>query len=365
MYVTAHRVRRGNASGINTFLHLHGDAGHRVDWRHPDVSFVADECPGHFVVQRTEVPPGNNSVSSYLDVVASDDIDNTRLILSLGRTQPSGSAGDVWYDGEIGYRFYCSTRHSSYAEFELLRAHVGLMLHDARQRFHALPATNPLIIDITNDDTGIRYELEDASRRRLLESFPDRTPATIGVFFEYRNSLIGLWGEHTYHFEMAKAVTQLSESELSGLGGVVFRDQSNQLMSPGVASRRDSQALPGQLDGYWYGPGEEVPMHAPAWAPTGALLVRGNLALVLVPIEFHWVPMSDAAIYTYRHTLGLQNHETWTFLTDEGATFNVRMADPLLHLQDMERVYGPEAASRAGRDRPAVQVSLEAKAPPR
>ena len=365
MYVTAHRVRRGDASGINTFLHLHGDTGHRVDWRHPDVRFVADECPGYFVVQRAEVQPGNNSVSSYLDVVASDDLDNTRLILSLGRIQPSGSAGDVWYDGEIGYRFYCSPRHSSHTEFELLRAHVGLMLHDASQRFQGLTTANPLIIDITNDDTGIRYQLDDASQRRLLEAFPDRTPAAIGVYFEYRNSLIALWGEHTYHFEMAKAVTQLSESELSGLGGVVFRDQSGQLMAAGAVSWRDSQALPGQLDGYWYGPGEEVPTHAPAWAPTGALLARGNLALVLVPIEFHWFPMTDAAIYTYRHTLGLQNHETWTFLTDEGATFNVRMAEPLLHLQDIERIYGPEAASRARRDRPTVQVYLEAKAPRR
>jgi hypothetical protein len=239
------------------------------------------------------------------------------------------------------------------------------MLHDARQQFQGVTTADPLFIDIANDDTGIRYQLDDASQRRLLEVFPDRTPAAIGVFFEYRNSLIALWGEHAYHFEMARAVTQLSESELSGLGGVVFRDQSGRSTAAGAVSWRDSQALPGQLDGYWYGPGEEVPTRAPAWAPTGALLARGDLALVLVPVEFHWFPMSDAAIYTYRHTLGLQNHETWTFLTDEGATFNVQMAEPLLHLQDIERIYGPEAASRARRDRPAVQVYLEAKAPRR
>lgn len=361
MYVTAHRVVRGGATGINTFLHLHGDTGHQVDWRHPDVRSVADDCPGYFVVQRVEIQPGNNSVSSYLDVVAPDGIDSTRLLLSLGRTQPSGSAGDVWYDDEIGYRFYCSPQRSWHAELELLRAHVGLMLHDARHSFLAPEPVDPLIIDITNDGTGIRYQLDEVSQRRLLQSFPNRTPAAIGVFFEYRNSLIGLWGEHTYHFEMAKAVTQLGDTELASLGGVVFRDQSGHLTAADARSWREPQGLPEQLDGYWYGPGEQLPAHIPTWAPTGALLARGNRALVLVPIEFHWFPMSDAAIYTYRHTLGLQNHETWTFLTDAGATFDVRMAAPLLDLQDIERLYGPEAASRARRDRPTVQVYLEAR----
>lgn len=67
MYITAHRVRRGALTGINAYLHLHrGATIPGIDWNHPDIALIADRYPGGFVVQRTEVEPGNNPVYSYL-----------------------------------------------------------------------------------------------------------------------------------------------------------------------------------------------------------------------------------------------------------------------------------------------------------
>lgn len=136
MYVTAQRVHRGAVTGINTFLHLHRGLDRQINWQHPDVRFVAGDCPGAFVVQRAEVPPGNNPVSSYLDVVAPDDMDGTQLLRSIGHACFTGAAGDVWHDGPVGYRFYCSPGYPSASEFEILRAHVGLLIHDTQKKLH-------------------------------------------------------------------------------------------------------------------------------------------------------------------------------------------------------------------------------------
>ena len=364
MYVTAHRVHRGAVTGINTFLHLHGGSDSQIDWQYPDVRFVAEHCPGAFVVQRAEVPPGNNPVSSYLDVVAPDDIDGTQLLLSIGRARFTGAAGDVWHDGPVGYRFYCSPGCPSASEFELLRAHVGLMVHDAQKKFLLIHAHDPLVIEISNDDTGIRYRLDERSQHRIVQAYPHVIPASLGVFFEHRDSLLALWGEETYHFEIAKAVTGLDGPALSALGGVVFRDRYGNLTEPGVATRIAAGMLPGQMDGYWYGPGEEIPAQPPPWDPTGAILPHGDRALVLVPLEFHWYPVSDAAIYTYRHTIGLQNGEVWTFLTQGGPRFSVQLAESLPRVADVARMYGAEAASRARPDRPIVQVHLSPQPQP-
>jgi hypothetical protein len=69
MYATAHRVTRGDGQeGINTFLYLHGPTLPVVD-----AAAIPEQQPGRLTRHRTPVPPGNNVVSSYLDVIAPDD----------------------------------------------------------------------------------------------------------------------------------------------------------------------------------------------------------------------------------------------------------------------------------------------------
>jgi hypothetical protein len=93
--------------------------------------------------------------------------------------------------------------------------------------------------------------------------------------------------------------------------------------------------------------------------PTGAILVRGDHALLLVPVEFRWCPMSEAALRRYRHTAGMHRGETWTFLTRAPVQrFEVQMAEPLSDVSDVARLYGAEAASRANPNQATVQVRL-------
>lgn len=358
MYVTAHRVQRGGSNGINTFLHVHGASPSPIDWRRPDVRAVAETHPGAFVVQRTEVPPGNNAVLSYFDVVVADGNDINELLGSIERTGFPGHNGDIWYDGQIGYRYYCSQRLPDPSrEFEILKAHVRLLAHRARGRLQ-VSSDASLVIEVRNDDTGIKYRLDDASRQRVAHLFPQATPATIGVFFENREALIQMWGESAYHTEIAKAVTGLDDDDLVQCGGVRFRDEFGQL-SPASDSVLSGQRMSGQIDGFWYGPGEAIPRRPPSADATGAILRRNSsaLALVLIPLEFFWYPISEAAIYTYRHTTGMQNGERWTFVAkNDGQRFTCRLATSLRNPAELGNYYGAVAASRARPDQATVQI---------
>src|SRR5438552_521567 len=73
MYLTAQHVQsRDGGEGIHTFLHMHDVAG--GGGFPPDPLTVPQEHPGRLVDKHTEIPMGMNSVLSYLDVIAGDEV---------------------------------------------------------------------------------------------------------------------------------------------------------------------------------------------------------------------------------------------------------------------------------------------------
>ncbi|QSQ19251.1 hypothetical protein JY651_28365 [Pyxidicoccus parkwayensis] len=76
MYATSHRVLSpsGKREGINVFLSLHQGTPHAgsIDWGRPSVEAVAEQTPGVLSESDCDIPPGGNTVRSYLDVVARD-----------------------------------------------------------------------------------------------------------------------------------------------------------------------------------------------------------------------------------------------------------------------------------------------------
>lgn len=70
MYVTAHHVSNEHKTGINAFIHKHGEAFCWPDepWRLPETE------PGAMVGDKVQVKPGGNAVHSYLDVLSPDDV---------------------------------------------------------------------------------------------------------------------------------------------------------------------------------------------------------------------------------------------------------------------------------------------------
>ena len=71
MLLTAQRVvsPRG-VRGVNVYQYLHGPYG----WPRVPDEFLPDINPGELVNQWLEVPPGNNRIVSFLDVVGPDEV---------------------------------------------------------------------------------------------------------------------------------------------------------------------------------------------------------------------------------------------------------------------------------------------------
>lgn len=94
--------------------------------------------------------------------------------------------------------------------------------------------------------------------------------------------------------------------------------------------------------------------------PTLVCLDIVLLSTIEPPGEFAWVAISEAATYTYGHTIGLNRGERWKFVRwiDGGpVSFEATYAD-LLPPSQIERLYGPVANASARKDRDAVQLNL-------
>ena len=89
MYVTAHRVAKGNLpeTGINAFLYLHGSAplDVKASWTDADVDKIVFEKTGTLASKYESVEPGGNRVMSYLDVVAPDKTSAAQIETALNQ----------------------------------------------------------------------------------------------------------------------------------------------------------------------------------------------------------------------------------------------------------------------------------------
>lgn len=129
--------------------------------------------------------------------------------------------------------------------------------------------------------------------------------------------------------------------------------------------------IDGQCSGYWLDRDHDPQAAPPSYRPTGAVLRRLNetnqdefvcldLVLVEAPGGFVWLPLSEAGRYTYAHSLGPLQNESWRLAVWDRSTVRVyqaQYAESLLPEQIASQ-YGAEAQERARPDRPAVQLRL-------
>jgi len=76
--------------------------------------------------------------------------------------------------------------------------------------------------------------------------------------------------------------------------------------------------------------------------------------------DWTWVALSEAGVYTWGHTIGLNLREPWRFVTWAFGTprvYAIAYAEPLAHC-DIRALYGPEIADSARQDYKAVQLTL-------
>jgi hypothetical protein len=356
MYVVAQRVRsRGGSSGINAFFFLHGSMDiPGMAWASPDVDMIAARHPGTLVVQRVEQPSGGNDVLSYLDIAVHDSFGVERLARLLIGSPPPPSNTFAWTIGPVSIRFVSQSTDDPMSEFSELKKHAVLLIEPNRVGSTSSLGGRVDIIAQDKPGVGVVYRLEPGTLKRLVESRILTTDATIHVAYEDLDALKGIWGNEEFHQQIALALTGLSGDSLHRLGGYEVRHQPQPLLGPMASSRN----IPGQIEGYWIGPG--LPLtESPGW-PTGALLRSndGERALDLVFVEQAWFPLSEAALYTYPHTTGLQGGERWCFLC-KGSTevFEVALG-PSLTRDEVQQHYGREASARSRPEHRTVQLLL-------
>jgi hypothetical protein len=97
--LTAQRVvsARG-ARGVNVYRYLHGSPA----WTRVPDELLPDVNPGELVDQWLEMPPGENQILSYLDVVAPDQVSapdaHQRLASLKYHLQATGSRTEAYWD---------------------------------------------------------------------------------------------------------------------------------------------------------------------------------------------------------------------------------------------------------------------------
>lgn len=128
----------------------------------------------------------------------------------------------------------------------------------------------------------------------------------------------------------------------------------------------------GQINGFWLDESHQPFVTPPNFLPTGAILPPLGLTdlseftcLDIVPVQVGqhivWLPLSEAAVYTYAHSFGMFYGERWRFLC-WGSDALPREYDAayttMIPREAIGPLYGPVAEMRARQDYYAMQLHL-------
>ena len=228
MYVAAQRVRSASAVAINVFIYEHAPA--RVPMRPDgvvDVERIAEEFRGQLVSSKTPIPPGGNSVLSYLDVAAPDGTRPEEFeSLAFPRVAQPSPAGipRLWNNNDIalrfGAQFYIADYSRAAEEFEQLkRAIIEALRSPTLVRRGS--TTTPITIEVARREDGLSFRLRAESRQRLQAQGIELPPVgAINIDTTMRENFEGVHGSFGRH--VAPMLTNMPLDQLAVLGGIQF-----------------------------------------------------------------------------------------------------------------------------------------------
>lgn len=229
MYLTSHKIRDPltGAVGVNAFLHVHeGQDPPNINWRHPDVDFIARTAPGRLVASEIELHPGGNDVISYLDFAARDDTEAElwgQIFDAVARVAATQSRSADVLNG-VGYAFYLhpSIGMSNSAQIESLFAPLKKLLKLPIP--HPSEANRPITIFASMNESGTVFSIDPQDRARVeAMNFPGTPFLSVNVQGGVHSDFEVMHGEIFPH--VVALVTGLPIERLLGLGGVRVLDQ--------------------------------------------------------------------------------------------------------------------------------------------
>jgi hypothetical protein len=234
MYLTAQRVqtRDKKREGINVFIFCHNSQTSQIDWNEPDIALIADKCPGTLMLELIAIPPAMNDVTSYLDIVAPEESSSAVIAKAIqdGAARYPGTqiVPSIWAADSIHLRFQANPlfHPDLTSEFRRLKDRLLSMLGSGlaigQQRAKITTAPNPLRVITKQDDRGIRFFLDDNSRRVLRHARPElQIPVSLGITHENSEALQTMYGSAQYP-AFAIALTGLNLDQLKEFAGIMF-----------------------------------------------------------------------------------------------------------------------------------------------
>jgi hypothetical protein len=227
MYVTAQRVRSaGGSVGINAFLYLHGAGG----IPECDIDELVARPPGSRQHQLVTLQPGGNTVDSYLDVIAPDEVDEDSIrefLLRCADRLPEFSKpaqpvrrNEMWSEDDFVARFNWSSRVPGRASDELIRLGTRILaiISDFR-RTDSLPEQEPLQVRVSRQDTSLEFTLSPESLARLSDNLDEGWSADrITIDFDTLAAFEQIHGPFWPH--AVEALVPLEPEVLERMGGV-------------------------------------------------------------------------------------------------------------------------------------------------
>ncbi len=217
MYLTAQRVEGRAGEGINAYRH-ETVLSLPVDWEAVDQGELSLESPSRRLV---ELPPGGNSVLSYLDVVGGDAVTSRALgrLIRWGASEESDRTW-TWEGSEFCARMcLCvGVAHSPRPEREL----EALLLR-VKRLLQPSAAPEPLEVTRLTVAEGLMFELHAGAARRLRVLHGDAwQPARVLI----RTETFERWralGLADLESEIVATLTGLGLEQLEEQGGVLVR----------------------------------------------------------------------------------------------------------------------------------------------
>lgn len=231
MYLTSQRVSAPGEerTGINTYLYRHEEAVPSIDWNRPALVRIVDEFPGTLVAHEAEVPPGGNSIRSYLDIVASDSTPMDEVDQALQQFDKEWSAsriGQVIHVGRVALRLGLELRLEARAREELreLSQHALALLRNPISS--DWEANEPLVAVVSMGEGGRSYALDESSSRRLQARHgADWGPTRLSVSQDVQTAVSPNPVDLGLH--IAPVLTGLALDELMPFGGIRFIDEQS------------------------------------------------------------------------------------------------------------------------------------------